>query len=142
MDQFDLLGPLPEHCSTTVLEASAGTGKTFTLAGLVTRYVAEGRARLDQMLLITFGRAATQELRERVRQALQDALRAFDDSELAQHNDVLAALTTGGRRATSPTVSGACVTRWPASTRRRSPPPISSAPGAEIPWGGCRGGYR
>ncbi|APE17369.1 exodeoxyribonuclease V subunit beta [Mycobacterium sp. WY10] len=95
MDQFDLLGPLPEHCSTTVLEASAGTGKTFTLAGLVTRYVAEGRARLDQMLLITFGRAATQELRERVRQALQDALRAFDDSELAQHNDVLAALTTG-----------------------------------------------
>jgi exodeoxyribonuclease V beta subunit len=95
MNQFDLLGPLPEPCSTTVLEASAGTGKTFTLAGLVTRYVAEGRARLDQMLLITFSRAATQELRERVRHALQDALRAFDEPELARANDVLAALTTG-----------------------------------------------
>lgn len=95
MDQFDLLGPLPEPCSTTVLEASAGTGKTFTLAALVTRYVAEGRARLDQMLLITFSRAATQELRERVRHALQDALRAFDDPELAQHNEVLVALTAG-----------------------------------------------
>ncbi|EUA13347.1 exodeoxyribonuclease V beta chain domain protein [Mycobacterium xenopi 4042] len=29
MDRFDLLGPLPRDGSTTVLEASAGTGKTF-----------------------------------------------------------------------------------------------------------------
>ena len=67
MEPFDLLGPLPEPATTTVLEASAGTGKTFTLAGLVARYVAEGVATLDQMLLIPFGRAASQELRERVR---------------------------------------------------------------------------
>ena len=67
MDRFDLLDPLPAERSTTVLEASAGTGKTFALAGLVTRYVAEGVATLDQMLLITFSRAATQELRDRVR---------------------------------------------------------------------------
>lgn len=40
--RFDLLGPLPAERSTVVLEASAGTGKTFTLAGLVTRYLAEG----------------------------------------------------------------------------------------------------
>ena len=33
MDRFDLLGPLPAAKSTTVLEASAGTGKTFALAG-------------------------------------------------------------------------------------------------------------
>ena len=59
MQPFDLLGPLPAERSTTVLEASAGTGKTFALAGLVTRYIAEGKATLDQMLLITFSRAAT-----------------------------------------------------------------------------------
>ncbi len=49
MDRFDLLGPLPTEGSTTVLQASAGTGKTFALAGLVTRYVAEsdGDARGD-----------------------------------------------------------------------------------------------
>src|SRR5690348_3999800 len=46
---FDLLAPLP--AGTTVLEASAGTGKTFTIAGLVTRYVAEGVARLDELLV-------------------------------------------------------------------------------------------
>jgi exodeoxyribonuclease V beta subunit len=71
MKRFELCGPLPVAGTTTVLEASAGTGKTFTLAGLVTRYVAEGTATLDEMLLITFGRSATQELRERIREALQ-----------------------------------------------------------------------
>ena len=79
MKVFDLLGPLPPPHTTTVLAASAGTGKTFALAGLVTRLVAEGVATLDQMLLITFGRAASQELRERVRGQIVDALTAFDD---------------------------------------------------------------
>lgn len=74
IESFDLLGPLPT--GTTVLEASAGTGKTYALAGLVTRYVAEGAARLDEMLLITFGRAASQELRERVRAQLLEAEQA------------------------------------------------------------------
>ncbi|EUA43827.1 uvrD/REP helicase N-terminal domain protein [Mycobacterium xenopi 4042] len=45
MDRFDLLGPLPRDGSTTVLEASAGTGKTFALAALVTRYLAETGSR-------------------------------------------------------------------------------------------------
>ena len=70
---FDVLGPLPEGRSTTVLEASAGTGKTWTVGALVARYVAEGVATLDEMLVITFGRAASQELRERVREQLVEA---------------------------------------------------------------------
>ncbi|SPM28932.1 exodeoxyribonuclease V subunit beta [Mycobacterium terramassiliense] len=78
-ERFDLLGALPARRSTTVLEASAGTGKTFALAGLVTRYLAEGEATLDQMLLITFGRAASQELRERVRCQIVEAVAAFND---------------------------------------------------------------
>jgi exodeoxyribonuclease V beta subunit len=92
MDNFDLLGPLPAARSTTVLEASAGTGKTFALAGLVTRYIAEGEATLDQMLLITFGRAATQELRDRVRCQIVDALVAFDDPSVVGDNQVIAHL--------------------------------------------------
>ena len=92
MDNFDLLGPLPAARSTTVLEASAGTGKTFALAGLVTRYVAEGEATLDQMLLITFSRAATQELRDRVRRQIFDAVAAFDDPSLVDDNQVIAHL--------------------------------------------------
>ena len=42
MSAFDLRGPLPT--GTTLLEASAGTGKTLPIAALVTRYVAEGVA--------------------------------------------------------------------------------------------------
>ena len=65
---FDPLAPLPG--GTTVLEASAGTGKTFTIAGLVTRWVAERGVPLPSMLVMTFTRAATAELRDRVRRRL------------------------------------------------------------------------
>jgi exodeoxyribonuclease V beta subunit len=95
MEPFDLLGPLPAGATTIVLEASAGTGKTFTLAGLVTRYVAEGEATLDEMLLITFGRAASQELRERVRGQLVEAARALDDPGTVGDNELLAHLVKG-----------------------------------------------
>ena len=76
---FDLYGPLPT--GTTVLEASAGTGKTWTIAALATRYVAEGRAELSQLMLATFSRAATQELRERVRERLASTARGLLDPE-------------------------------------------------------------
>ena len=92
MERFDLLGALPAQRSTTVLQASAGTGKTFALAALVTRYVAEGEATLDQMLLITFGRAASQELRERVRRQIVDAVAAFDDPAAVGDNELVARL--------------------------------------------------
>ena len=86
---FDILGPLPADASTTVLEASAGTGKTYTVGALVTRYVAEGVATLDQMLVITFGRAASQELRERVRDQLVAAERALADPASVDPSDAL-----------------------------------------------------
>ncbi len=90
MDRFNLLGPLPKEGSTTVLEASAGTGKTFALAGLVTRYLAETDATLDEMLLITFNHAASRELRERVRDQIFQAVAALENrvppgSELVDH---------------------------------------------------------
>ncbi len=73
---FDLLGPLPT--GTTLVEASAGTGKTWTLAALVTRYVADEALPLDQLLVVTFSRLATQELRERVREQLERTLQALE----------------------------------------------------------------
>ena len=72
---FDVAGPLPE--GVAVLEASAGTGKTFTIAALATRFVAEGAATLDELLVVTFTRMATGELRERVRDRMTSAERAL-----------------------------------------------------------------
>ncbi|GGK71650.1 UvrD-helicase domain-containing protein [Ornithinimicrobium pekingense] len=71
MAGFDICDPLPT--GTMLLEASAGTGKTWTIAALVTRYVAEGVVPLEEMLVVTFSRAASQELRARVREQLSEA---------------------------------------------------------------------
>src|SRR5688500_6094317 len=74
---FDVCGPLPT--GVTVLEASAGTGKTFTIAALAARYVAQGTT-LDRLLLVTFTRMATGELRERVRERLVSAEQALGNA--------------------------------------------------------------
>lgn len=89
MEHFDLRGPLPAAGTTTLLEASAGTGKTYTVGALVTRYVAEGVAAIDELLVITFGRAASQELRERVRAQLVAAERALADPAGADRADTV-----------------------------------------------------
>src|SRR5690606_23030848 len=52
------------------IEASAGTGKTFTLATLVVRLVVERGLRVSQVMAVTFTEAATQELRSRIRARL------------------------------------------------------------------------
>ena len=67
-----------------VIEASAGTGKTWTLAALYLRLVL-GHGRSDnaglgprQILVMTFTEAATAELRERIRKRLHEAALWFD----------------------------------------------------------------
>ncbi len=89
-EPFDLLGPLPE--GTTVLEASAGTGKTFTIANLVARYVADGVA-MEELLVVSFSRESTRELRERVRERLVSARDGLADPATIPADDrVLAQL--------------------------------------------------
>ena len=127
MDTLRPARPAARRAATTVLEASAGTGKTFALAGLVTRYVAEGEATLDQMLVITFGRAASQELRERVRAPAGRGRAALDDPSSAGDNPVDRAPARRQRRRARDRRRSGCATRWRRSTPRPSPPPTSSA---------------
>ncbi len=56
-----------------LIEASAGTGKTYTLAELYLRLVLEKELTVDQILVVTYTRAATEELRDRLRQKLVEA---------------------------------------------------------------------
>ena len=62
---FDPCGPLPGP-GVTVLEASAGTGKTFTIAAAHQPVRRQG-VPLEHILAVTFTRIATAELRDRVR---------------------------------------------------------------------------
>ncbi|MGN6723628.1 MAG: UvrD-helicase domain-containing protein, partial [Marmoricola sp.] len=88
---FDVLQDLPAPQSTTLLEASAGTGKTWTIGALVTRYIVEGHAVPDELLVVTFGRAATRELRQRVREQLTAAYEALRDRATSEPSDDLLA---------------------------------------------------
>lgn len=70
---FDLLST-PLAAGTTVIEASAGTGKTYCLTGLVLRLLLERKVdSIGQILVVTFTNAATDELVGRIRSALRDA---------------------------------------------------------------------
>ncbi|HSV38992.1 MAG TPA: UvrD-helicase domain-containing protein [Nocardioidaceae bacterium] len=95
---FDLAGALPNGPTTTVLEASAGTGKTHAIATLATRYVADGTP-LEQLMLVTFGRAATTELRERVRARMRDTAAALADASASSHEDPVIRLLAVGTEA-------------------------------------------
>ena len=67
---------LPLGGGTTFIEASAGTGKTHALTTLVARLVVEEGRALDRILVVTFTRAATAELRDRIRRTLGAVLDA------------------------------------------------------------------
>jgi exodeoxyribonuclease V beta subunit len=73
---------------SSVLEASAGTGKTYALESIVTELVLSTSIDLDRVLLVTFTERATSELRERVRAKLE-ALNA-GRAALASDDDVRA----------------------------------------------------
>ncbi len=69
----------PLESGITQLEASAGTGKTYTLAGLFLRLVAEEGLEVGAILVTTFTIPATAELRDRIRDLLRDAVTMFDE---------------------------------------------------------------
>lgn len=72
-----------------MIEASAGTGKTWTIAALYLRLLLEGRLPVEKILVVTYTNAATAELRARIRARLLAAQQACmagsagDDTVLA-----------------------------------------------------------
>ena len=90
---FDPTALLPE--GVTVLEASAGTGKTYAIAALATRAVALDGMPLDRLLAVTFTRAATGELRERIRERLARSERLLREGRASEGDEVDALLAAG-----------------------------------------------
>ena len=79
--------------SVTWIEASAGTGKTFTLVQKVQELVVEHGLTVDRILLVTFTEKATAELKTRVRAGLRKAWKASGEPRLAQALEDLPSLT-------------------------------------------------
>ncbi len=61
-----------------LIEASAGTGKTFAIAMLYLRILVEQRLEPDQILVVTYTEAATKELKGRIRARIREALSVFE----------------------------------------------------------------
>ena len=68
-DDFNIVDPKLEN--GTVIEASAGTGKTYSVASIVTREIAMNEnIRIGNVLVTTFTRNAAAELRDRIRRRI------------------------------------------------------------------------
>ena len=90
--ELDLAGALP--AGRLVVEASAGTGKTYAVAAFVTRLVAEADIPIRKLLVTTFTRVAAQELRDRIRLRLLGALEFLQSGREPQaHDSVESALS-------------------------------------------------
>lgn len=82
-----------------LIEASAGTGKTYSIANMFLRLLLEPHPSqnhrqpltIDQILVVTFTNAATDELRGRIRSKIEQALQYFrggssDDTFITQYS--------------------------------------------------------
>lgn len=79
---------IPLH-GTRLIEASAGTGKTYTIANLYLRLLLELRLQVGQILVVTYTNAATAELRARVRERLREAVSAWGSNRSSPGDEFL-----------------------------------------------------
>ncbi|NTU58677.1 MAG: exodeoxyribonuclease V subunit beta [Chlorobiaceae bacterium] len=87
-----------------LIEASAGTGKTYAIASLYLRLLVEKELQPEQILVVTYTEAATQDLRSRIRDRVRDALDVMrggdcEDSFLVEFRDRLIDAGIGERAA-------------------------------------------
>ncbi len=71
----------PLSPGTRLIEASAGTGKTFAITHIVLRLLTEGRYKLNQLLVVTFTEAAAAELKARICARIEEALYGLEALE-------------------------------------------------------------
>jgi exodeoxyribonuclease V beta subunit len=89
--EFDCLSRITYTNNALFLEASAGSGKTFAIQNLFVRMILgvdKEPVSIDQILVVTFTKAATKELKCRIYQALLDA-RHYLSSQLISDFDYL-----------------------------------------------------
>jgi exodeoxyribonuclease V beta subunit len=73
----------------TLLEASAGTGKTYALARIFLRLVAEEGVEVGRILTVTFTTSATEELRDRIRSLLVEVYETLLESPTPNEEAVI-----------------------------------------------------
>ena len=85
------LQAIETHGGDVLVSAAAGSGKTAVLVERVIRLLSDGISptRADRLLIVTFTRAAAQEIRQRIYEALEDKLRAAPGNETLMRQKTL-----------------------------------------------------
>ncbi|HTL51545.1 MAG TPA: UvrD-helicase domain-containing protein, partial [Planctomycetota bacterium] len=91
-----------------VLEASAGTGKTYTVVEMVKDLIRREGATIQELLVLTFTEKAAAELQDRIRSGLKAAVDAAEDSGDAAQRRAFAQALHDFPRATIGTLHGFC----------------------------------
>ena len=85
--EFSITGTQLEN--GLIIEASAGSGKTFSVAGIVAFHIAtQPNLRISEILVTTFTRNAAAELRDRIRRQLVSLERALRENNIAEDDDI------------------------------------------------------
>ncbi|HOD25414.1 MAG TPA: UvrD-helicase domain-containing protein, partial [Polyangiaceae bacterium] len=84
---WDPMAPLDP--GVMLLEASAGTGKTYNLVNWVLRLIVQYHIPIEQQVVVTFTRAATAELKDRIRSRLQQAMTALGNPSSIDPSDIV-----------------------------------------------------
>ncbi len=83
MKRFNCLDPTMPICGKFFLEASAGTGKTFAIEHLFTRFLLlEKPFQVKEILIVTFTNAAISDLKGRIRSNLESAIIALQTKDM------------------------------------------------------------
>ena len=87
MKPFEIINtPLQGY---NIIEASAGTGKTHAIADLFLRLILEKELPINEILVVTFTEAATEELRDRIRKRLKAAFDVLANGSAYRADDAL-----------------------------------------------------
>ena len=103
-----------------VVEASAGTGKTYTIERLVLRLLTDEAMPIERILVVTFTEKATGELKTRLRRMLEEAIEKDDNTPPCSGPPSISSI----RRRSSPSTASASAScrNMPGSRGRTSAP--------------------
>ena len=73
---------------TYLIEASAGTGKTYALTTLFMRMVIERKLDVGEILVVTYTKAATQDMRQRIRERIETSIHSMEHNALDEDDDI------------------------------------------------------
>jgi exodeoxyribonuclease V beta subunit len=72
------------YSGTHLIEASAGTGKTYSIASLYVRAIVDENKTVDEILVVTYTEAATKELRDRLLSRLRESIHILRGDETSE----------------------------------------------------------